>query len=184
QAHCRGIGRQRTRRPADRSGRSLWRAAGGRAAAVPGGAADAAGARVRYPAPGRRRTGQLRDVRRGQQRRPGGGDPPDPARAEDLAAGGTAQVAHRAGGRAAAALPAGCEKPRPAAATDHAMTGTALARMAAMKSPPGIARRLALSLALLFAALPAFPQTPGYSIEIVVFRNGSDAGAMEAGMAR
>lgn len=64
------------------------------------------------------------------------------------------------------------------------MTAAALARMAVMKSPPGIARRLALSLALLFAALPALPQTPGYSVEIVVFRNGSDAGAMEAGMAR
>ncbi len=53
-----------------------------------------------------------------------------------------------------------------------------------MKTPPGIARRIALAAALLCLALPALPQSPGYTIEILVFRNGSDAGAIDAGAAR
>lgn len=53
-----------------------------------------------------------------------------------------------------------------------------------MKSPNGIARRFALAATLLCLALPALPQTPGYTVEIIVFRNASDAGAMEAGSPR
>lgn len=65
------------------------------------------------------------------------------------------------------------------------MTAAAhLPRIQAMKPPPGIARRLALAAALLCVALPALPQSPGYSVEIIVFRNGSDAGAMESASAR
>jgi hypothetical protein len=66
------------------------------------------------------------------------------------------------------------------------MTGAAPSpRITGMKSPSGIARRLALAAILAAVALPALPQSsPGYSIEIVVFRNGGDAGAMAAGEPR
>lgn len=57
-------------------------------------------------------------------------------------------------------------------------------KMRPMKPTNGIARRLALAATLLCLALPALPQTPGYSVEIIVFRNASDAGAMEAGSPR
>lgn len=53
-----------------------------------------------------------------------------------------------------------------------------------MKSHHGMARRLLLSLALLCTALPALPQTPDYTVEIVVFRNGGDAGALDAAAPR
>ena len=65
---------------------------------------------------------------------------------------------------------------------------TALARwpkMPAMKTPPGMLRRLALAVALLGIALPVLPQaSPAYAVEIVVFRNGGDTGALEAGVPR
>lgn len=53
-----------------------------------------------------------------------------------------------------------------------------------MKTFPGLARRLALATALLWLALPALPQTPGYTVEIVVFSNGGEGGAMESGAPR
>lgn len=53
-------------------------------------------------------------------------------------------------------------------------------KMPPMKTLHGIARRIALAVALLGLALPALPQTPAYSVEIVVFRNGGNAGALDA----
>jgi hypothetical protein len=53
-----------------------------------------------------------------------------------------------------------------------------------MNTLPRIARRLALATALLCLALPALPQSPGYTVEIVVFSNGGETGAMESGAAR
>lgn len=59
-------------------------------------------------------------------------------------------------------------------------------RIGSMKLPQGIARRLLLGAALLGLALPALPQAqaPAYSVEIVVFRHGGDAGALDAGAPR
>lgn len=48
----------------------------------------------------------------------------------------------------------------------------------------GIARRLLLAAALTCTALPALPQSAGYTVEIIVFRNGSDAGALSGAAAR
>lgn len=53
-----------------------------------------------------------------------------------------------------------------------------------MKPARRVARRALLSLGLLCLALPALPQSPGYLIELVVFRNGSDAGALSGDTAR
>lgn len=53
-----------------------------------------------------------------------------------------------------------------------------LPRMSAMKSSNRMARRLLLLAALAGMALPALPQSPGYTVEIVVFRNGGDIGAL------
>ena len=57
-------------------------------------------------------------------------------------------------------------------------------RMPAMKTLHGIARRIALAVALLGLALPALPQTPAYSVEIVVFRNDGNTGALDPGAPR
>jgi hypothetical protein len=59
------------------------------------------------------------------------------------------------------------------------MTATrGLPRMQRMSSSSGILRRLFLATALLGLALPALPQASGYTVEIIVFRNGSDEGAL------
>lgn len=67
------------------------------------------------------------------------------------------------------------------------MTGlSGCPRIDGMKLPQGIARRLLLGAALLGLALPALPQatTPAYSVEIIVFRHGGDAGALDANAPR
>nr|PZN65896.1 MAG: hypothetical protein DIU62_08250 [Pseudomonadota bacterium] len=60
------------------------------------------------------------------------------------------------------------------------MTGpTRSPRMPVMKPPFAFVRRLTLAVLLACLALPARPQQPpGYTIEIIVFRNGGDSGAM------
>lgn len=59
------------------------------------------------------------------------------------------------------------------------MTSTrGLPRMQPMSSSSGILRRLVLATVLLGLALPALPQATGYTVEIIVFRNGSDQGAL------
>jgi hypothetical protein len=57
-----------------------------------------------------------------------------------------------------------------------------------MNSPPSPLRRLAIAAlipALCFAAMPAVPQTaaPRYTVEIIVFRNAGNGGALAAGSA-
>jgi hypothetical protein len=57
--------------------------------------------------------------------------------------------------------------------------------MPGMKRPLNIARRLALAAMLACGiAQPARPQTAGYTIEIIVFTNGTGAGAIRAGEPR
>jgi hypothetical protein len=57
----------------------------------------------------------------------------------------------------------------------------ALPRMTRMKSNTGIARRLLLATLLTLCTASALPQSPAlYTVEIVVFRNGSDAAALPA----
>jgi hypothetical protein len=67
------------------------------------------------------------------------------------------------------------------------MTASAcLPRMTAMKFHSGIARRMLLGTLLGLCAATALPQTPApslYTVEIVVFRSGSDAGALPAATA-
>jgi hypothetical protein len=54
-----------------------------------------------------------------------------------------------------------------------------------MNSTSGILRRLALATVLLALALPALPQAAaGYTVEIIVFRNSSDEGALADSAAR
>jgi hypothetical protein len=53
--------------------------------------------------------------------------------------------------------------------------------MQGMKSRPGIARRLLLAATLLGFAIPALPQAGSYTLEIIVFRNGGEAGALAPG---
>ncbi|HUG73062.1 MAG TPA: CsiV family protein [Steroidobacteraceae bacterium] len=53
-----------------------------------------------------------------------------------------------------------------------------------MKSTSGILRRLVLATVLLGLALPALPQAAGYTVEIIVFRNGTDEGALADSSAR
>ncbi len=56
-----------------------------------------------------------------------------------------------------------------------------LPRMSRMKPNPGIARRLLLATLLSLCTGSALPQSPAsYTVEIVVFRNGSDAAALPA----
>jgi hypothetical protein len=56
-----------------------------------------------------------------------------------------------------------------------------LPRMSAMNAAARTARRLLMILALLGMAGQALPQTPGYTVEIVVFRNGGVVAAQDAG---
>jgi hypothetical protein len=56
--------------------------------------------------------------------------------------------------------------------------------MQGMKSTSGILRRLVLATVLLGLALPALPQAAGYTVEIIVFRNGTDEGALADSSAR
>lgn len=57
--------------------------------------------------------------------------------------------------------------------------------MTAMNATAATARRLLLFFALLGIAGPALPQTPTtYTVEIVVFRNGGDTAALDAGASR
>lgn len=56
--------------------------------------------------------------------------------------------------------------------------------MSGMNAPARTARRLLICLALLGMAGQALPQTPAYTVEIVVFRNGGDAAALDAGTPR
>jgi hypothetical protein len=65
------------------------------------------------------------------------------------------------------------------------MTATrGLPRMQWMSSSSGILRRLFLATVMLGLALPALPQASGYTVEIIVFRNGSDEGALVDSAAR
>lgn len=60
----------------------------------------------------------------------------------------------------------------------------ALPRMSGMHRTAGFAPRLLLLLAALGTALPVLPQTPGYTVEIIVFRNTGDAGALDGNAPR
>jgi hypothetical protein len=57
--------------------------------------------------------------------------------------------------------------------------------MPGMKSSSGIARRMVMAAALLCTALPVLPQAAGgYTVELIVFRNGEQAAALSESASR